>query len=95
MDNYIKVNLPSSEEDYKQGYGEGVWAIVTPEIKKAYDDDEAGTTYNGILDNDSCYYVGLEHGAAIPFEMRGEKRPVVPYSWLKDHYEINSAYFEE
>ena len=95
MDNYIKANLPATEEDYKQGYGEGVFIIVTPEIKEAYNNDESGTTYNGILDNDSIYYIGLEHGEQIPFEMRGELRPVVPFTWLQEHFEINQAYFNE
>jgi len=86
---YIKVNLPATEEAYIHGYGEGVFMLASEEVKKAYDDDEAGTLYKGILDNDSLYYKGLYAGEELPVEMRGEKRPVVPYSWLIDHYEVN------
>lgn len=91
---HIKVNLPPMKEWYEQGGGEGVWVIVTDEVKKAYDNDEAGTTYTGILDNDSWYYNGLVHGEVMPIEMRGEKRPVVPYSWLIEHFEVNKKEFE-
>lgn len=83
---HIKVNLPSSERDYIDGCGEGCFVLVEADAKKAYDTDESGTEYTGILDNDSLYYPGLMHGVVIPFEMRGEKRPVCPYLWLIEHY---------
>lgn len=83
---YIKVNLPGNEEAYKNGNGEGVWVLVEENIKKAYDTDESGTTYEGVLDNDSIYYPGLIHGTIIPFEMRGQNRPVTPYEWLIKNY---------
>lgn len=81
---YIKVNLPGSQESYTTGNGEGVWVLVSEQVKAAYDRDAEGGYYFGILDNDSCYWPGLNHGAAIPFEMRGKNRPVVPYEWLYD-----------
>lgn len=83
---YIKVNLPASQEAYNRGNGEGVWALVTQETKKAYDSDETGKAYTAILDNDSVYYPELVHGTEMPIEMRGENRPVVPYSWLVMNY---------
>lgn len=42
--------------------------------------------YTAILDNDSVYYPELVHGTEMPIEMRGENRPVVPYSWLVKNY---------
>ena len=92
---YIKVNLPATYGDYMAGYGESVFVIVSANVKKAYDADENGTSYTGILDNDSYYYIGLNHGAIIPFEMRGENKPVVPYSWLTEHHELNKAFFKD
>ncbi len=83
---YIKVNLPASQEAYNGGNGEGVWCLVTKDVKKAYDADEEGTSYTAILDNDSVYYPALTHGAEIPIEMRGKNRPVVPYNWLANNY---------
>lgn len=83
---HIKANLPPTEELYKQGGGEGVFILVDAETKKAYDNDESGTMYEGIIDNDSWYYPGLTHGAKIPIEMRGTMRPVVPFNWLAEHY---------
>lgn len=91
---HIKVNLPATEADYIRGNGEGVFVLVGKEAKAAYDKDDTSGIYNGILDNDSFYYKGLEHGAIIPFEMRGEYRPIVPFSWLIEHYEINKKFFE-
>lgn len=83
---HIKVNLPANEEAYINGNGEGVYVLVDPEVKKAYDTDEAGTVYSGILDNDSIYYPGLKHGEQIPLEMRGQNRPVTPLNWLVERY---------
>lgn len=82
MKNFIKVNVPLTEEDYLHGNGEGMWAIVDDETKKAYDEDVISGTYEATLDNDSLYWAGLEHGQVVPIEMRGEYKPVVPYNWL-------------
>ncbi len=79
MTEYIQVNLPLTEQDYASGNGEGVWVLVDPETKKAYDQDITGKGYIGILDNDSCYYPGLNAGELLPFEMRGEYRPVADF----------------
>ena len=81
--NYIKANIPPTEEDYQIGNGEGCFFIVDDRAKAAYDTDEAGTMYEGILANDSLYYPGLNCGEKLPLEMRGSKRPVVPLEALK------------
>lgn len=92
---YIKVNLPATESDYISGYGESVFVLVDEKTKAAHDADQSGGSYKGILDNDSYYYKGLYHGAIIPFEMRGENKPVVPYSWLIEHYERSKEFFND
>lgn len=83
---HIKVNLPSNEESYKSGNGEGCWALADEEVKAAYDNDEKEGDYTVILDNDSFYYPGLMAGTKIPIEMRGTNRPVAPYKWLVENY---------
>lgn len=83
MTEYIKVNLPLTEQDYLAGNGEGVWVLVDPKTKQAHDTDATGGGYVGILDNDSCYYPSLNTGQLIPFELRGAFRPVANfYSFL-------------
>ena len=82
MTEHIKVNLPLTEQDYLAGNGEGVWVLVDPKTKQAYDTDAAGGGYMGILDNDSCYYPGLNAGELIPFELRGIFRPVADFRSL-------------
>ena len=79
MTEYIKVNFPLTEEDYKTGNGKGMWVLVDHETKKTHDEDAMGGRYYGILDNDSLYYPGLESGTVIPFEMRGQNRPVADF----------------
>lgn len=79
MTEHIKVNFPLTEEDYQRGNGEGMWVLVDKETKKLHDVDITGGQYVGILDNDSVYYPGLDHGAVVPFEMRGENRPVADF----------------
>lgn len=76
---FIQINLPLTEEDYLSGNGEGVWVKVDPATRRDYDADKIGPGYFGILDNDSLYYPGLGPGEVIPFEMRGEQRPVADY----------------
>lgn len=79
MDRPIMVNFPLTAEDFASGNGEGVWVKVDAETKAVYDADASGGQYVGVLDNDSFYYPGLNHGALIPFEMRGEYRPVADF----------------
>lgn len=92
--NLIKGNLTYTKESYEYSAGEGVWFIVDDETKAAYDADESGGAYEGVLANDSLYYIGLNHGVILPLEMRGNRRPVVPVEWLKEHYEINKEFFK-
>jgi len=79
MTEYIKVNLPLTERDYEAGNGEGVWVLVDQDTKLAHDEDAVSGSYIGILDNDSCYYPGLNAGELLPFEMRGDNRPVADF----------------
>lgn len=76
MAEYIKVNFPLTAEDFAAGNGEGMWVLVDQETKAAHDTDATGGSYVGILDNDSIYFPGLNHGEVVHFEMRGELRPV-------------------
>lgn len=91
---FIKVNIPMDDFSFEMGNGEGVWVIVDEDVRKLYDEDDKGTICEGILDNDCVYYPELKHGAKIPFEMRGDKRPVVLLSWLRDNYELSESFFE-
>lgn len=79
MTEYIKVNFPLTEADYRNGNGEGMWVLVDQETKKAHDEDVSGGRYYGVLSNDSLYYPGLNHGTVFPFEMRGKSRPVADF----------------
>lgn len=92
--NHIKVNFPDSPDLYRCGNGEGMFVLVDDETKAAHDSNATGGEYWGTLDNDSWYWKGLVHGDKVPFTMRGEFRPVCPFSWLEEHYEINTAFFE-
>ena len=86
---YIKVNLPNSPTACEHGTGEGVYVLVDAATKRDYDANAEGGEYEGILDNDSLYWLGLEHGEMVPFEMRGEYRPVVPFEWLNERFTVN------
>lgn len=91
---HIKVLLPINDEDFKQGGGlEAVWVKVAKEVKAAYENDEDGTVYEGILDNDCIIYPGLNHGVLIPFEMRKDTKPVALWSWLKENYTLDPRTF--
>ena len=89
LDGYIKVNLPHDEDSYRDGCGEGCWAIASEEVKQLYDQDAAGSGYTVTLDNNSVYYPGLKAGTDVPIELRGPNRAVVPLEWLIEHYGIS------
>lgn len=73
---HIKVNFPADFQSYETGNGEGMWVLVDDATYEAHQTDVAGGVFKGTLDNDSIYYPGLNHGAEVSFEMRGDKRPV-------------------
>ena len=85
----IKIALPFAPELYEHGTGEGIWAIVDDRAKAAYDENATGGGYDCVLDNASCYWIGLYPGEVMPLEMRGETRPVVPFEWLAERFELN------
>ncbi len=85
----VKVILPTSPQSYDDGIGEGIWAIVDDRAKTAYDLDATAAGFDCVLDNASCYWIGLYPGEVMPLEMRGDKRPVVPFDWLSERFELN------
>lgn len=87
IDNYFKVNLPSSIEDFTTGNGEGVWCKST----RKYTDMANSKDFNNVtilveILNDSLYYKGLMCGDIIPVELRGCNRPVAYINELEKHY---------
>lgn len=80
----IKVNLPETEDHYQHGSGEGCWALIDDEAFEAYNNNETSGTFFAILNNDSLEYPRFTAGTRILCEFRGEKRPVVPFSYLND-----------
>ena len=80
--NRIKVNVPSSEEHYRMGIGEGVWVLVDEEVIAKREAGVSGIILAGVQDSPSEHWP-LSLADAIPFEMRGAGRPVVPYAWVK------------
>lgn len=90
---HIKANLqtcPTDENtpEQQKSCGEGVFVLVYADAKQAYDNDEQGTLYPAILDNDCIMYPELKHGTRLPIITNGEFRPYVPYSWLIERYAI-------
>ena len=82
-DTYMKFNIPDSEEKFKSGNGEGVWAMpLTPDDRAIYKDDSAvGKKFQVIILNDALTYP-IEWGSIITVESRGDDRPVLSYDWF-------------
>lgn len=91
----IKVILPTSPQSYEAGIGEGIWAIVDDRAKTAHDLDATAAGFDCVLDNASCYWIGLYPGEVMPLEMRGHTRPVVPFDWLNERFKLNRDFLEE
>jgi|GEM_PF-4032941 len=85
---HIKVNLPSTLNDYHNGNGEGMFAVVTnPEDKAKYDADCTSGLFIAILDNDSIYYPHLNAGTPVVCEYRGKNRPTACWNLLGNNKE--------
>lgn len=75
----IQVNFPLDIEKFKDGNGEGIWLEVDDKTQNLYTQNFHGGSFVGEMRNDSLYYPALKWGDTVPFEMRGDKRPVVFY----------------
>jgi|APSaa5957512576_1039674.scaffolds.fasta_scaffold00445_42 hypothetical protein len=82
----IKVNLNSTGDPN----GEGIWAMLRPEDKKTYDNDEShGELVVASLRNTS--FSGIPWGSFIIAETRGSKRPVCNLSHMQANKETLSS----
>ena len=90
LEQMIMVNFPRDEESFYSGNGEGCWMTVTLEAKAAHDRDEPSGVYLGVLTNDVLYW-GIPAGTVVPFELRGENRPVAFIEWLTE-YQAGKAF---
>lgn len=94
MQHHIKANLTYNAASYQSGNGEGVWVIVDEDVFNQYQADATGAGYTCELDNDACYYLGLYAGEQLPLELRGDKRPVVPYEYLVARWPLNPEWVD-
>jgi len=81
---YIKVNLPSTPEDYRRGNGEGIHALIVEEADvQRYKEDATEGQLVVLACNDSCYYPGVvTYGSRLTCEFRGGDRPVAVWGEL-------------
>lgn len=73
---YIKVSFPSSEREFNNNTGEGMFVIVDDETYEKYCDNTYNEKLAGILDNTSCCVPWLTVGTEVEFYTRGHMRPV-------------------
>lgn len=79
-------NLPSCQEEYQNGNGEGCHFLpLTETDRKKYDEDCGAGTINAIILNDSIFYPSLNWGTIVQLECRGKKRPVLDLAWYKNN----------
>lgn len=78
---HIKVNICATKEDFVEGLGEGMWAIVSPSDNEKYIDDNASDIkVECILCNDCMYFPNqIRFGDVVEMELRGDKRAVMTY----------------
>lgn len=81
---YIKANIPDNFDDYLIGSGEGCFFLITDEnAKHDYNCNKHGVVHWCTLANYSIYWPVLKPGDICPVELRGDKRPVVPFWYLE------------
>lgn len=81
---YVKVNIPDNIDEYFAGNGEGCYFVLTDQnARNDYDSGKHGCVHMCMLANYSMYWLGLKPGDVLPVEFRGNRRPVVPFSYLE------------
>jgi len=82
---YIKINLPEDIQSYRQGNGEGVWAVVLePEDLAKYKNNASSGQFIAVACSDSFYFPGeIVCGSKVLCEFRGEKRPMAVWDDLQ------------
>ena len=84
-EDYFKLNLPDTFENYQSGNGEGIWAVCNPKDRLALRADMKKGQFIAFACNDSFYYPGkIVIGSPILAEHRGENRPVACWDDLDD-----------
>ena len=82
---YLKVNLPDSIQKWKNGNGEGCWAVPY-EVEDKSIMDIKGEKFKVVLCND-CIYYPFPFGTVIEAESRGtEFRPVLNIETVLEYY---------
>lgn len=79
-------NLPSCQEEYNSGNGEGCHFLPLTEVDRdKYDEDCETGTINAIILNNSIFYPLLSWGTIVQLECRGKKRPVLDLAWYRNN----------
>lgn len=91
----VKVNIPDSEEAYRNGNGEGMWGFIRHE--EDLENYEKGQgEFEMILLNTSFYWPQLPWGTVIRAEGRGAfNRPTICREQLDKLFAEREAYFKE
>jgi len=75
---YIKVNLPDSEENYQSGNGEGVWACPVDDIQHQLIHDYVVGSIVKVVVLNNCFYYPLNYGDIVSVIITNEKnRPIL------------------
>jgi hypothetical protein len=90
-EDYIKVNLPDSEKNFKSGNGEGIWACpVTEADKIIYHTGDTGETFDVYVLND-CITYPFSCASIIKVRITGsETRPILDYDWMDNIIKVSS-----
>jgi hypothetical protein len=91
QEKYIKVNLPDSEEKFKSGNGEGIWAYpVTEADELICNNGGVGETFDVYTMND-CIMYPFTCATIIKVRNTGaETRPVLDYDWMDNIIKVSS-----
>lgn len=82
----IKVNLPSSEDQFKFGNGEEIWIQTFTEADlEIYNNEKPGECFLGFSVNHSIYYPELTWGTVIKVKNAEDKDnvPLLDRDWIE------------
>jgi len=79
LKNFVKVNVPGSEAQEKNGTGESIWAELTDHDTRRYYSNGTGTAY-AIIRNDSFFFQELRYGQRVQIQLRGKKAPIISFA---------------
>ena len=81
---FRQINIPYNREEYEQGFGEKVWAMMEKHNNDKITNRENGIVIDVMLCNNCIGFPTLQIGMKVQCELRGDMCPVIAWDHIKN-----------